>query len=323
MEKQLRGAAQRHWTQPRLQNLTAGKRLPLHPVHHCGLLHATGLMQEDAVMKGDQVKKFLQINHMISLLLPGFKALAKAMPGHTLHMLDAGCGNSYLGLALAYLARTTLEKQPGAVKDWQDHPFRLHITGIDTREDVIARSTERAAFLGLNEWMTFAARPLHDTSGLPERLHAVLALHACDTATDDALALGVQRKADLIAAAPCCQAELSRVWQEMSGKNTDSPLGVIMHSPNLRREAAATFTDAQRMVLMRALGYEVTATEFIAATHTPKNRLILCERRGRFHKPSLEEFRRLRTLCGDQPLALERVLEAEIAARFPAESQGS
>src|SRR5690606_35070577 len=110
---------------------------------------------------------------------------------------------------------------------------------------------------------------------LPDRLHAVLALHACDTATDDALALGIRRNADVLAVAPCCQAELAQHFRKPGSAPADSPLAVILHSPNLRREACAVFTDALRLALVRALGYEATATEFIESSHTPRNRLIL------------------------------------------------
>jgi 3-dehydroquinate synthase class II len=101
--------------------------------------------------------------------------------------------------------------------------------------------------------------------------HAVLGLHACDTATDDAIALGVRLGAELIAVAPCCQAELARGW---SAAATAGPFAPIHSAPHLRRELAAHVTDAMRMLLLRAAGYAVTPMEFIAATHTKKNTLI-------------------------------------------------
>lgn len=152
---------------------------------------------------------------------------------------------------------------------------------------------------------------------LPERLHAVLALHACDTATDDALALGVRQKADLLAVAPCCQAELASLFKTQVEQRVASPLSVILHSPNLRRDAAATFTDALRLALVRAMGYEATATEFVPSTHTPKNRLILAERRGRYNREAWRDYLALRQSLGNPALAFERNLTEEIAGRFP------
>ncbi len=310
--------AQQHWNSERLNRLTSGKRLPLHPATHCAFLHATGLMAEDSSVSSGQVKKFLQINHMISLIAPPFRALAKAMPGRALTLLDAGCGNSYLSLAFAFLAREASAGRASQIKDWQDTQFDLQVICVDTNETVIRQSMERAAMLGLTDVMTFQCCPLQEAV-LPERLHAVIALHACDTATDDALALGIRKQADLLAVAPCCQAELAQFFKTL-GADLSHGLGVLLRSPNLRRDAAATFTDALRLGLVRALGYEATATEFIPSAHTPKNRLILAERRGRYNKAGLAEFQSLRATVGSPTLALERALQDVLADRFPTPS---
>ena len=308
--------AQAHWTAERLARLTSGKRLPLHPVAHCAFLRVIGLMEADASITSAQVKKYLQINHMISLIAPPFRALAKAMPGKPLTLLDAGCGNSYLSLAFAFLAREAATSPASQIRDWQGVQFDLHVIGVDTTALVIEQSRARAEALGLSSVMSFQCCTL-DEAVLPDRLHAVMALHACDTATDAALALGIRRQADLLAVAPCCQAELAQFFKAL-GSGFKHDLGVIMHSPNLRRDAAAAFTDALRLALMRALGYETTATEFIPSTHTPKNRLILGERRGRYSKPGWEEFQSLRSAIGSPVLALERGLADVLKDRFPA-----
>jgi SAM-dependent methyltransferase len=309
--------AQHHWTPERLSRLTADKRLPLHPVTHCAFLHATGLMAEDASVSSGQVKKYLQINHMISLIAPPFRALAKAMPGRPLTLLDAGCGNSYLSLAFAFLAREATSGRASQIKDWQGTQFELQVICVDTNAAVIAQSSARAAALGLAESMTFQCCPLQEAI-LPDRLHAVMALHACDTATDDALALGLRKQADLLAVAPCCQAELAQFFKSLGNEKSDPPhdLGVILRSPNLRRDAASNFTDALRLALVRALGYEATATEFIPSSHTPKNRLILAERRGRYNKTGLAEFQSLRHAIGSPTLALQSAVQDLLDERF-------
>ncbi|RYD35882.1 MAG: SAM-dependent methyltransferase [Verrucomicrobiaceae bacterium] len=309
--------ARSHWTPDRLERLMAGKRLPLHPVTHCAFLHATGLMDDDASVTSGQVKKFLQINHMISLIAPPFQALAKAMPGRALTLLDAGCGNSWLSLAFAFLAREASTGHFPQIRDWRDTRFDLHVVGVDTNATVIAQSRDRAAVLGLESVMSFQCCALREAV-LPDRLHAVMALHACDTATDDALALGLKKQADLLAVAPCCQAELAQYFKTPAAlQKGASPLGVIVHSPNLRRDAAATFTDALRLALVRSMGYEASATEFIPSAHTPKNRLILAERRGRWNKDGRAEFLALKGALGQPELALERAVSQELAARFP------
>ncbi len=315
----LAARARAHWTPDRMQRLMAGKKLPLHPVTHAAFLQATGLMSDDASVTSGQVKKYLQINHMISLIAPPFRALAKAMPGRPLTLLDAGCGNSYLSLAFAFLAREANAGRMPQIPDWKDTKFDLQVIGVDTNTDVIRQSRERAEMLGLEEVMTFQGVPLQEAV-LPERLHAVMALHACDTATDDALALGIRRGADVLAVAPCCQAELAQFFKSLAAQPPDPvlPLDVILHSPNLRRDTAATFTDALRLAMVRALGYEAVATEFIPSAHTPKNRLILAERRGRYNKAGLASFLALKAAAGHAELALERALKELVAERFPA-----
>lgn len=110
-----------------------------------------------------------------------------------------------------------------------------------------------------------------------------------------------------MAVAPCCQAELARYWSQLPADGTN-PLQPLFQSPNLRREAAATFTDTLRMLLIRARGYEVTATEFVSSTHTPKNRLLMCTRRGRFHRESEQQYTALKTALGHCEITLETLL---------------
>lgn len=315
--RDLSSRARSHWNADRIARLTSGKQLPLHPVTHCAFLHVAGLMNDDASVSSGQVKKYLQINHMISLIAPPFRALAKAMPGRALTLLDAGCGNSYLSLAFAFLAREASSGAATQIRDWKGTQFDLHVIGVDTNAAVIERSVAHAEALGLGDAMSFQCCTLAEAV-LPERLHAVMALHACDTATDDALALGIRKQADMLAVAPCCQAELAQFLKTL-GTNVPHDLGVIFHSPNLRRDAASTFTDALRLALVRALGYEATATEFIPSAHTPKNRLILAERRGRYNKAALAEFQRLRAALGSPTLTLEAALHEVVRDRFPVE----
>ncbi|MCA2961902.1 MAG: SAM-dependent methyltransferase [Silvanigrellales bacterium] len=296
-----------HWTPERLGKLTAGKKLPLVPSVHAAFLHAVGLLNKDASLSQDSVKKYLQINHMVTSLWPSLAKLAKAMPGKDLVLVDAGCGNSYLSLALAFLS--------------EREGLPLRVLGIDVNPKVVAQSSARAQVLGLSSRMAFQCASLRDAI-YPERLHVVLGLHACDTATDDALALGIEKKADLLAVAPCCQAELANVFRSLSAAPKDErtrALAVLIHSPNLRRDAAATFTDALRVALVRSRGYEVTATEFVPSAHTPKNRLLLCTRRGNFDSSAKQEFEDLRALVGGMPLALERALSG--ATEQPSEKK--
>lgn len=296
--------ARAHWTPEREAKLLAGKKLPLVPSRHGAFLFAVGLLNKDGTLSPNSMKKYQQINHMVTALWPSLTKLFKAMPGKELVVLDAGCGNSYLSLALAYLS---------AAEASLSSALPLRVLGVDVNAKVVAQSAARAEALGLAPRMSFQCATLQEAA-LPARVHVVLGLHACDTATDDALALGILKKADVLAVAPCCQAELANVFRSLSAAPKDErtrALAVLIHSPNLRRDSAATFTDALRVALVRAHGYEVTATEFVPSAHTPKNRLLLCTRRGNFDNAARQEFEDLRALLGGVPLALERALVGE------------
>lgn len=172
-------------------------------------------------------------------------------------LLDFGCGNSYLTFLVGWIFRHHL-----------CHPAKL--IGIDLNETVIQQSRDRAQAMGWTEMEFHAAKVEEAGQFLPEgRYHAVIALHACDTATDHALRR-ILNKADFVAVAPCCQAELAKAWKKMSGPTLSHHLSVLMNSAELRRDSAATFTDALRLISLRSCGYEAHTSEFIPSQHTPK-----------------------------------------------------
>jgi hypothetical protein len=301
-------AVAKRWAADSVRKLMGKKKLLLAPHTHADLLFQMGLMNSDASISPDQIKKFLQVNHMTTLLWPHVLELRKMMPQQQIVLVDVGCGNSYLSMVFGLL--------------WKENfgTDGFLICGVDVNPKVLQTSRQRAAALGLEDVLSFfcgsvgAGGDLVAVDGqkeasMPERIHGVIALHACDKATDAALAFGLEKKADWMAVVPCCQAELAQMLAEQSQAKEKSPLAVLINSPQLRRESAATLTDGLRMALVRALGYEVTATEFIPSNHTPKNRLITCQRRGNYNNQSYSEFLSLKALLGDKRLDLEtRVL---------------
>lgn len=286
--------AQAHWTAERIKKVTGGKKLIIDPLHCAPLLRSLGLLNSDSSMSADAVRKYRQINHMVTSLSKTLLELSEQF--QTVRILDCGCGNSYLTLLIAWCFRHIWKKD-------------AQIVGIDTRADVIASSAKRAADLGLSDIISFEKLSVQELkerrNGITDseqrrqsRYHMIVALHACDTATDDALALGFWEKSDVIAVAPCCQAELSTKWRQMSAENFKSAFSILIHSPELRRDSCSTFTDAMRVLLMRGQGYEVTTTEFVPSSHTPKNRLILGLRRGRYFESALHEYVALKDALG-------------------------
>jgi SAM-dependent methyltransferase len=306
IDPDFRQKALAHWTPEREAKVTGGRRWPLLPSEAPELLRVLSLLNADATMSADAMRKFSQVNHMVTLLLPVLKDL---MERHkVLRIFDAGCGTSALTLILAWI-----------LKIKEKHPCRL--VGMDQSAAVITTSTKRAEALGLSDVLRFRVGQLHPaaTQGLfaeafpedpaekkPLRPHLLLGLHACDTATDMALAMGIIGQVDAMAIAPCCHAELAKIWKEAS--DPAHPFAPVFAAPHIRRETASHLTDALRMVMVRGRGYEVTATEFVPSIHTPKNRLLLAVRRGRFHKDAMEQYERLKGAIGGTPLTLEKTL---------------
>lgn len=301
----LKTKAKAHWTAERLAKLTAGKKLLVLPTEAAGLLYTCGILNKDASISADSTRKFLQINHMLQLLKPTIDDLVARHK--IIRIADLACGNSYLALLLAWYL-TEIQKVSAL------------IVGIDSNPAVVKNSAMRAATLGLDKVCEFRHLDLKDLSAgdlfaangddataSNVRPNLVIALHACDIATDLALAAAVKSQADHFAVAPCCQAELARKWTEATWDKSH-PHYPLFHAPNLRRETAAQYTDLMRMLLTRAHGYEVTATEFTASRHTNKNRLLVGSRRGRFLAEAQEQYQRLKSSMGEQGVALEELL---------------
>lgn len=282
--------ARAFWTEDQVRRVTEGKDLPVLPSEAATLLRALGLLHRDASMPPPQVRKFLQLNHMLRLLGPPLRELMGRFDH--LSLVDAGCGLSYLTLSLAWCFEHVF-----------DHPASL--LGIDRNEDLIATCRATTEQAGLTSRLRFEATALeHFAPTAP--VHAVLSLHACDTATDDAIALGLRHDAQLIAVAPCCQAELARAWADRPESSTEA-LQPLWSTPHLRREAAATITDTLRTLLLRAAGYEVRVVEFVPSQHTAKNTLIRAMRREAPDPGAMDQYRALRDAMGAPALKLERV----------------
>lgn len=286
-----------HWTKDRLKKLNGGKAWLVKPDDDWRLLQAIGLMGSDGSIHHDQLRKLSQINHMVQLLRPSLDDLRQRHG--VVNIVDAACGTSALTLVLAWL-----------FKHRWCHPATF--LGVDMNPKVIETSQKRAEVAGLEQetaWVVSTLEELQRSQslGTENRPHLLISLHACDKASDQALWYGLYNKSDVIAIAPCCHRELAAFWKSGVPQWSDHPLRVVMNNPQLRHETACHLTDALRVSLVRSLGYEVTTTEFVPSEHTPKNRLILCHRRGLFHKPSQQDFLDLKGALGNPVLELERL----------------
>ena len=216
---------------------------------------------------GADADKRRQVDAFLRLLAPTVKraGTAGALPDGPLHVVDLGCGNAYLTFgAHRYLARLA----PGT-----------RTTGIELRDDLVTASTERAVRAGL-DGLEFATGTIAEASPGGD-VDVVLALHACDTATDEALARAVRWQAPVVLAAPCCHHDVQRQLDAArAGAGVPAPYGAIARHPILRERFADVLTDALRASILRLLGYRVGVVEFVDSRHTPRNAMIRAVRTG-------------------------------------------
>lgn len=303
------------WSQEFLRKVLGNRRLILDLREDSWLLRVLGIMNRDASVSPNKMRKLLQVNHMVSLIESELDYLYTTF-SHV-NILDAACGNSYLSLVLGWVAE----------KKW---PGRSRIVGVDIQQKFTKASENRAAKLGIGDrysfefsdinqfdWKRHMLRRLNEDVYEPKKMrpHLVVGLHACDTATDSILAKGIELGADVIAVAPCCQAELA-AFLSSNKFGRENPLAPMFAIPNLRRESAATFTDFLRIALLRSLGYKVKATEFIESDHTPKNRLIVCERKGKYLKSAIQDYNRAHQMLGNFSIKLFSLLPEEKKSYF-------
>jgi SAM-dependent methyltransferase len=191
------------------------------------------------------------------------RALAATLPDKLpspLHVVDLGCGNAYLTFAAyRYLAGR------GA---------QVRVVGVDVREDQRVRNTAVAAELGCSGDVTFVAGTI-EAAEVPFAPDLVLALHACDTATDQALARAVGWSARWVLAAPCCHHDIAA---QLKGRPAPAPFTELTRHPIMRERFADVLTDSLRASLLRLNGYKVDVVEFIDSAHTPRNLLLRARR---------------------------------------------
>lgn len=267
-----------------------GKARSLSPLENGALLRVLGIQNADGTISAQNAKKYKQVSHLVGLLRPAWEAGARRgiTPEAPLRVLDLACGNAYLSFVLADALR-------GA-----GIPFVLH--GVDAREDLVERCSSRAVALGLAT-MAFSRSTIAGARELGAALGGapdlVLALHACDGATDEALAAADALGAASLFVVPCCQAELAAELR----RNRGGPTPAYRHGL-LLREHAATLTDALRVDWLEARGWAVDVVEFVDAEHTPKNRLLRAARARRPDESAIAAWSARCDLLGAHPQGL-------------------
>ena len=215
-----------------------------------------GVMTKEGKVVHARYDKFRQINRFLEFIEDILPELDR---DRELTILDFGCGKSYLTFAVYYY----LHELKG---------YRLRIIGLDLKKEVIAHCNELAGKYGY-EHLKFLEGDIADYTG-EERVDMVVTLHACDTATDYALAKAVGWDAKVILSVPCCQ-------HELNGQIENQILAPVLKYGLIRERMAALVTDALRAEYLEREGYQVQVLEFIDMEHTPKNILIRAVKGGR------------------------------------------
>ena len=183
------------------------------------------------------------------------------------------------------------------------------IYGIETRSELVASSQALAQRLGFDrmQFLNLSVAESAHSDALPDQIDVVTALHACDTATDDAIAFGLQKKANYMVLVPCCQAELARALNQHKALNLQrTPLAELWRHPLHTREMGSQLTNVLRCLYLEAMGYQVTVTELVGWEHSMKNELILAKYTGQKKRSAAERLTALLEQFGLQELGQSR-----------------
>lgn len=227
------------------------------------LLQELHILTRDGKMNQDSRRKLKQVYHLYQFIEPLLKELLETKG--SISLVDHGAGKSYLGFIIYDLFFKALNDDS-------------HIYGIETREELVKRSQELAQqfnFPGMS-FLPLSVAESTESKLLPEQIDIVTALHACNTATDDAIDFALKKKARFMVLVPCCQAEVASVLKKNKGKSlAKSALTEIWRHPIHTREFGSQITNVLRCLQLEAHGYQVNVTELVGWEHSMKNELII------------------------------------------------
>ena len=249
----------------------------LRPGQSVALLQELHILTRDGLMNQDSRRKLKQVYHLYQFIEPLLQELAR--DGHAPLLADHGAGKSYLGFILYDLFFKPLG--------------RGEVIGVEWRAELVQRSRELATSLGFTR-MRFLDMAVADAAAqadLPERFDLVTALHACDTATDDAITFGLAKQAQAMVLVPCCQAEVARGLRQNKAFNlARTPLAELWRHPIHTREIGSQITNVLRCLRLEASGYQVTVTELVGWEHSLKNELIIARFTGQKKRSARERL---------------------------------
>lgn len=257
------------------------------------LLQALHILTRDGKLNQDSRRKLKQVYHLVNFIEPLMQAVMTKQADPVL--VDHGAGKSYLGFILYDLL---LKQHAGG-----------RVIGIENRSELIEKSRQLASACSF-ERMQFEHLTVAEamtSSQLPPTVDIVTALHACNTATDDAIQFGLQKQAQFMVLVPCCQAEVAEVMRQHKADSLSKTfLGELWRHPIHTRELGSHVTNVLRCLELEAHGYQVTVTELVGWEHSMKNELIIAKYTGQKKRSARERGQQI----------LEQLNLTSLAARF-------
>jgi len=251
----------------------------LRPGQSVELLKELHILTREGRLNQDSRRKLKQVYHLFQFI----EKLLRELPegGERATLADHGAGKSYLGFILYDLF---FKSTTGG-----------YVYGIETRADLIDKSRLLAEKLGFDRmaFLNLSVAASTHASELPAQIDVVTALHACDTATDDAIAFGLAKKARFMVLVPCCQAEIAACLRQTKALSLRTPLAELWRHPLHTREIGSQLTNVLRCLYLEAQGYQVTVTELVGWEHSMKNELIIAKRSGNAKAGAAERLRSL------------------------------
>ena len=273
----------------------------LRPGQSIELLKELHILTREGKLNQDTRRKLKQVYHLYQFIAPLLEEVSASQSAPTL--ADHGAGKSYLGFILYDLFYNVAH--PGSQTG--------HVYGIETRTELVEKSRKLAARLGFKRmsFLNLSVLQATDSAELPGRIDIVTALHACDTATDDAIAFGLAKNASHMVLVPCCQAEVASVLKKGRALNlAKTPLAELWRHPLHTREFGSQITNVLRCLQLEANGYQVTVTELVGWEHSMKNELILAS------KPATPNAAKTNAAQARLQAVLQELGLGELKARF-------
>lgn len=252
------------------KNIDSNDKHEIRPGQSLELLKELHILTRDGKMNQDSRRKLKQVYHLYQFIEPLMQQVLEQKG--QVSLVDHGAGKSYLGFILYDLFFKALGKDNASC-----------IYGIETRDELVAKSTELAQRLefGGMQFLNLSVAESTKSTALPDQIDIVTALHACNTATDDAIDFALKKKAKFMVLVPCCQAEVAAELRKTKGDAVkNNPLSEMWRHPIHTREFGSQITNVLRCLQLESHGYQVRVTELVGWEHSMKNELIIAEYKG-------------------------------------------